>query len=682
MLDRRGFLKFLGGAGVGIVATPVIWKGIDDSSIWSQNWPWVPVPERGPVSFVSTVSKLCPSGSGVKVRMVGDRPVAVHGNPEHPLGQSGVSPLALAEVQLLYSPARVRTPLVRESNGKYVPISWEKALSTLHVELKKQSENFCCISGDPTSSVNEVLSSLAKRLGSRNVFFMPGEDQVAYTATQLMSKQGCRLGFDFENSDMVFSIGANLLENWGTVVRNRAIWAKKGPKEAPAFRLAYASSSQDNTAACAEWWLPMLPGCEYIVGMGVAYLLIQAGKTAQAKDFEAFSALASEWTPEKVEEYCGLPAARLQAAVKALLEAKKPLVITGSAFGYGGSAAAYMVSVACNMLLGQINSQGGLQLLPIEGPVVEGALHQEDILGNDLAAYLAKVQKGEAKPGPVLFYEANPAYVLPEATKALLENSSFRVSFSPFLDETASQCDLVIPCAMGFERYDDSNTPYGCGKTTYSITTPVIAPLFEAQSAGEVLLELAKNMGAPISHHDYVDVLKAKAAKIGADWAQLSGSKAFESAANQRSSLAFRADLLKEQSPQKLGLKLAPVWRLGFGTPHSATPPYNVKLMTHRDIISGRLVAQINPKTAQELGLHDEQGMRVQSGTYTFEAHVHYHEGVMPGVLSLPAGLGHSAFDEFSQNKGVNVVQMASVEQEKGTELFVWRTADATVTGV
>ena len=47
MLDRRGFLKFIGGAAVGTLATPVVWKGLDDISIWSQNWPWIPSLQYG-----------------------------------------------------------------------------------------------------------------------------------------------------------------------------------------------------------------------------------------------------------------------------------------------------------------------------------------------------------------------------------------------------------------------------------------------------------------------------------------------------------------------------------------------------------------------------------------------------------------------------------------------------------
>lgn len=87
MLDRRGFLKFIGGAAVGTLATPVVWKGLDDISIWSQNWPWIPSLQYGnhENTYVRTVSKLCPAAGATKIRLVGGRPVRVLSDPESPL---------------------------------------------------------------------------------------------------------------------------------------------------------------------------------------------------------------------------------------------------------------------------------------------------------------------------------------------------------------------------------------------------------------------------------------------------------------------------------------------------------------------------------------------------------------------------------------------------------------------
>ena len=43
--DRRAFIKLAVGGVLGVHASPLMWKLMDDSTIWTQNWSWVPVPE-------------------------------------------------------------------------------------------------------------------------------------------------------------------------------------------------------------------------------------------------------------------------------------------------------------------------------------------------------------------------------------------------------------------------------------------------------------------------------------------------------------------------------------------------------------------------------------------------------------------------------------------------------------
>lgn len=219
MLDRRGFLKFIGGAAVGTLATPVVWKGLDDISIWSQNWPWIPSLQYGnhENTYVRTVSKLCPAAGATKIRLVGGRPVRVLSDPESPLG-GGVSALAVTEVQMRYSPARLKRPLLRNSDGGYREISWEEAEKLLLEKLavaKKQTEHdsVVCISGDENGTMNELLAGFAAQTGSGRFFAMPSDAQATAQAWKLMGGRG-RVGFDIPNSDYVFAVGANVLETW------------------------------------------------------------------------------------------------------------------------------------------------------------------------------------------------------------------------------------------------------------------------------------------------------------------------------------------------------------------------------------------------------------------------------------------------------------------------------------
>ena len=89
-VDRRSFLGLGLGAAAGIAVSPVGMKLTDDSSIWSQNWPWTPVPVDGEVNYKNSVCSLCPGSCGVSVRLIDDRPVKIEGRSDHPVNQGGV----------------------------------------------------------------------------------------------------------------------------------------------------------------------------------------------------------------------------------------------------------------------------------------------------------------------------------------------------------------------------------------------------------------------------------------------------------------------------------------------------------------------------------------------------------------------------------------------------------------
>ncbi|NNL43029.1 MAG: molybdopterin oxidoreductase, partial [Desulfobacterales bacterium] len=84
-IDRRSFLSFTIGGAAGTALTPLPWKITDDLSIWTQMWPWTPVPPDGEASYVNSTCSLCPGGCGITVRKIDDRVVKVEGMKGHPV---------------------------------------------------------------------------------------------------------------------------------------------------------------------------------------------------------------------------------------------------------------------------------------------------------------------------------------------------------------------------------------------------------------------------------------------------------------------------------------------------------------------------------------------------------------------------------------------------------------------
>jgi len=681
-MDRRGFLKFAAGGTAGLVASPIIWNTLYDAVYWTQNWGWIPRLKKGKNEYLPTVSKLCPSGTGYLVRTVSGVPVRTVGDKNNPVSRGAFTALAASEAELRVSPARIKTPLKRSSDGAYIAIEWEEAEHLLKEGISSAGNAVAAISGDPTSSINEVISAILRSRGSDRFFFMPGDELPAATAWEAMGGQG-RIGYDIENSDVILSVGAPILESWGVVASNRAVFNKTHPVGGKGTqKLIYASPVQNNTAAGSDMWVPIKNGTDMAFLLGIANLLIKKGKTTFAPGFQNFAAFASSYTPEKVSALTGVSAKQLEDSATILANAKNPLVIAGSALGCGGMSGPIMTAIAVNLLLGSIGKKGGLVELPYPSPVVNNSDSYRDILKRSLIDYCQSVSSGSTTaPKALVLHSANPLYALPDDSgiKDLISKCPFTVSVASFMSETCAQSDLVLPAALGMEAFDDVLTPYGSGKITYAIARPIAKPFGKARSSGELFIALAQELGITLGVNDMPTLLYKRAFSLGVNFKSMinNGNVHVVNADNQPASTFFynwqtiqkTASAMLPDAP----LQLAPIVILGIGTPQTSIPPFATKIIAPYQLSGKYSVAQMNSATAAKLKISDGEMFRmVASNSQTFMAVASIFEGITPDTVSLIAGLGHTAFDEFSRGKGVNIAKLSCISKEPGTGLPVW----------
>ena len=140
-VDRRSFLAFVIGGAAGTALSPLPWKVTDDISIWSQNWPWIPVPPKGEVSRVNSACTLCPGGCGISVKKVDQRVIKIEGLEGHPVNDGGLCTLGLAGAQILYGPTRVKSPL-KKINGAWRKISWDAAIAEVTQDPYRLARDF------------------------------------------------------------------------------------------------------------------------------------------------------------------------------------------------------------------------------------------------------------------------------------------------------------------------------------------------------------------------------------------------------------------------------------------------------------------------------------------------------------------------------------------------------------
>ncbi|MBW1829000.1 MAG: molybdopterin-dependent oxidoreductase [Deltaproteobacteria bacterium] len=259
-VTRRNFLKFTVGGVAGLHITPLPYKLMDDVAIWTQNWPWVPVPPEGEFTRVKSVCSLCPGGCGIEVRKVDERAVKIEGRTDYPVNPGGLCPSGMGGLQLLYNKdLRFTGPMKRvgpRGSGKFTEITWDEALNELSSRItdlreKGRPEAIATVDGNPKGSTMAVMAErLTKAIGSPNYERMPSLEDTYGMGNVLMQGNEGPMAYDLENSDYILSFGSGLLEGWGAPGRVMNAWGLLREKAAEGnVKVVQVESRASNTAS-------------------------------------------------------------------------------------------------------------------------------------------------------------------------------------------------------------------------------------------------------------------------------------------------------------------------------------------------------------------------------------------------------------------------------------------------
>jgi anaerobic selenocysteine-containing dehydrogenase len=91
------------------------------------------------------------------------------------------------------------------------------------------------------------------------------------------------------------------------------------------------------------------------------------------------------------------------------------------------------------------------------------------------------------------------------------------------------------------------------------------------------------------------------------------------------------------------------------------------------------MFVMMNAATAGKKSLRDGDRIMLLAGGKQIPARLRVYEGVMNDSLAVCLGFGHTSLDEFSRNKGANVMNLLSAAPEPETGLTVWSQAGVDV---
>ncbi len=554
-VTRRGFLGVLGGtAGAAALVRGTLTQAEQagaDLTRWA-------TPEE---VLVPSICQQCPGGCGLLVRTLDGQVAGISGNPLHPINRGTLCPKAFGGLQALYDPDRLKGPMARDGErGRFRPIGWDEALSMVTARLsdlraKGLSHTVAILGGQYRGYRDMLWRRFAEAYGTPNyirVRCLPPEKPAL--AHRLMQGVTTPLGYDLAEAQFILSFGAGLLEAWlGPVHASQAFARLRRSGERPRGRFVQVDPRRSATAVKADRWVPIVPGTDGILALGIANAMIREGLYDQ--EFVATHASGFEdWTDGAGRRFSGFKnlvlneygllsvSAATGVPVKTILEIARDLGTIKPALVVGERGPAYgsddlhtrMAIHSLNALIGNIGVKGGLLIqgdLPLAPPPpvqqddaarrgaaqprLDGAGQGEYLLASDVPQALpGQLLKESSSPVNALFlFATNPLANHPakEAFAEGMKRIPFIVSFSPFLDESSSMADLILPDHTYLERWQDDQVTHLAGFTCFSVARPAAAPLRQTRNAADVVLQLAKALGGSVGESfpwdKYEDVL-------------------------------------------------------------------------------------------------------------------------------------------------------------------------------
>jgi hypothetical protein len=445
-VSRRDLLLGTAGLTAGIFFTPVPWKVLDDVSIWTQNWPWIPQPAHGPVTAKLASCTLCASGCAIRVRMAASFPVGVSGSASHPLTKGALCPLGFAAHQLNWHPARLRE--VRH-HGRSA--SWDEARAAFEKACAEGPVGI--LDGRSGRAAAAVLQSFATKYNGSYEVVLNAEEKALSPYAQWTGIPVNSLGYDLENARTIVSFGAQLLDGWGVPGRFTHLWSERAAgKTDPQLRLVQIEPTLSRTATNAWRWAPICQGTEALLAASLAKILIEGHLVSVPGPLPSASLT-------EAATQTGLTPTAIRDLACAMVESR-PTVVIG--------ADENPAVAALNVLLGSLGARGGI----VKVPATPFAM--------------PRYPSTHSTPRAVLVDS-----IVPWETVAPSGSEVFR--FVAW-DGGGNRADWLLPAPGFLEESTDLTTPPTSAVAIYGFTPSLLTPPLPVKTAAEFLQQIDSSL--------------------------------------------------------------------------------------------------------------------------------------------------------------------------------------------
>src|SRR5690349_22064151 len=267
----------------------------------------------------------CPDACGVLITVDQGKAVKIQGDPAHPVTRGFLCAKVAKYLDRVYSPDRVLYPMRRV--GKKGPlgatpeqtfqrISWDEALDEIVSRFRETADGFGPEAILPYS-YGGTLAVLNGGSMDRRFFHRLGASQLDRTICSAAGEAGLKsvLGAKFGTEPEQFvhskyiivwasNVHANNVHLWPFIVEAR----RRGAK------LVVIDPYRTRTAECADWYLPINPGTDAALALGMMHVIINENLhdadyvSRYTLGFDALNERVQDYPPEKVSAWTGISA--------------------------------------------------------------------------------------------------------------------------------------------------------------------------------------------------------------------------------------------------------------------------------------------------------------------------------------------------------------------------------------
>jgi anaerobic selenocysteine-containing dehydrogenase len=649
---------------------------------------------------------LCEAICGLKIETQGNEILSIKGDPDDPLSRGHICPKAVALRDIHEDPDRLRYPVKRitrqDGSHDWEEISWDEALDLTAEGLMRTYREHSVDAigvylGNPSVHNYGMLTHqnyLFRWLRTRNRFSATSVDQLPHHLVSLWLF-GHKSLFpipDIDRSEYFLMLGANPLASNGSIWTVPDVKQRIKDLKARGGKLILVDPRRTETAEVATEHLPIVPGTDALFLAALLNTLFEEQLTAPGKLAEFTSGLddvaeaIKPFTPEHAQNHCGIEAQTIRRIAR-------EFAASGAAICYGrmgvstqifGALCQWLIQII-NIATGNLDREGGsmftlpaVDQVPRTGPGgfdrhrsrVRGLPEfDRELPASALAEEISTPGEGQIR---ALFTGAgNPVLSTPNgrALDEALEQLDFMVSLDPYINETTRHAHVILPPTSPLEHdHYDIAFHINAMRNTTRYNPPVFTPDADKLHDWEIFTALgervAKMLGeepkAPVAPHEMVDI----GLQFGPYGKDTEHKLSLQTLRDNPSGIDLGP--LKPMLPERLMNSdkridcatpeaLADLARLSrsFGERASEglrligrrhVRDNNSWMHNYRRLVKGKARDQLLVHPA-DLARHqlkdgDRALLRSRSGEVTVT--ILASDTVMPGVVSLPHGYGHT----------------------------------------